>query len=374
MQYHRYPGEVSSIMQFTHYTHERNFGCRISDEFCFRGLRLLVIENEIIRVTVLLDQGTDVYEFLHKPSDTDFMWRRPNGVRNPSLALEMRASGVGPFTDYYEGGWQECLPNGGRVCEYKGVEMGLHGEVWGLPWNCQITRDDPEIVQAKTWVRTVRTPFLLEKTFTLRSGSGVLEIDETLTNEGQEQIDLMWGHHPALGSHFLEQDCRIDCAAETVVVDPNVEDDSRFEPDQRFPWPVGVGRDGGEVDASVVVPPEARVNDMLYLTDLREGWWAVTSGPQKLGFGMSFDLATFPHIWLWMPLGGSWGSPSWGRHYTMALEPFSSYPAILTNAIEAGTQLVMEPGEQRSTWLRAVAYDGVERVAAISDEGEITPA
>lgn len=362
-------------MQFEHYTHERNFGCRISDEFTFRGLRLLVIENEIIRVTILLDQGTDVYEFLHKPTDTDFMWRSPNGVRNPEKSLEMIASGVGPFGDFYEGGWQECMPNGGRVCEYKGVEMGLHGEVWGLPWRCRITRDEPGLVQAKTWVRTVRTPFLLEKTFTLRSGSGVLEIDETLTNEGQEQIDLMWGHHPALGSRFIERDCRIDTSARTVVVDGNVGDESRFDPGHRFEWPVGIGRGGDEVDVSVVPGPEARLNDMLYLTDLGDdGWWAVSSAQEKLGFGISFDTATFPHIWLWLPLGGSWGSPSWGRHYTMALEPFSSFPAILTNAIEAGRQLVLEPGEQRSTWLRAVAYDGVERVAGIDRDGVVDPA
>ena len=356
-------------MQFRHYTHERNFGCRISDEFTFRGLRLLVIENEVIRVTILLDKGTDVYEFLHKPSDTDFMWRSPRGVRNPATFTEMIASSVGPFTDYYEGGWQECMPNGGRVCTYKGAEMGLHGEVWGQPWNCRITQDEPEIVQAKTWVRTVRTPFLLEKTFTLRSGSGVLEIDETLTNEGQEQMDLMWGHHPARGSQFSEQDCRIDTGARTVVVDPNVVEHCRFAPDQRFEWPVGIGRGGDEVDASSVVGPEARVNDMLYLTDMEDGWYAVTSQTKRLGFGMSFDVKTFPHIWLWMPLGGSWGSPSFGRHYTLALEPFSSYPAILANAIEAGTQLVLEPGEQRSTWLRAGAYDGTERVAGIDREG-----
>lgn len=362
-------------MQFRHYTHERNFGCRISDEFTFRGLRLLVIENEVIRVTILLDQGTDVYEFLHKPTDTDFMWRSPRGVRNPDRSLEMIASSVGPFTDFYEGGWQECMPNGGRVCEYKGVEMGLHGEVWGLPWRCRITRDEPEIVEAKTWVRTVRTPFLLEKTFTLRSGSGVLEIDETLTNEGQEQIDLMWGHHPALGSRFIEQDCRIDTSASTVVVDENVVDHCRFEPNQQFEWPVGIGREGDEVDVSVVPGPDARLNDMLYLTDLGDdAWWAVTSQERKLGFGMSFDAATFPHIWLWMPLGGSWGGPSWGRHYTLALEPFSSFPAILCNAIDAGTQLVMEPGEQRSTWLRAVTYDGVERVSAIDSDGVVSPA
>ena len=89
--------------------------------------------------------------------------------------------------------------------------------------------------------------------------------------------------------------------------------------------------------------------------------------------GISFDLETFRHIWCWMPLGGSWGAPSFGRHYTLALEPFSSYPAILTNAMAAGTQLVMEPGEVRHTWLRAVAYEGVSGVAGIDQNGEVKP-
>jgi galactose mutarotase-like enzyme len=191
-------------MTIMHYTHERNWGCRISDEFTYRDMRLLVMENEIVRVTILLDKGTDIYEFLHKPSDTDFMWRTPKGVRPPMKSLDMIAPSVGPFSDFYEGGWQECMPNGGNPCEYKGAELGQHGEVWGVPWRCQITEDDPEIVQAKTWVRTNRTPFLLEKTFTLRAGSGALEIDEALTNEGAEPMDLMWGHHPALGEEFLE--------------------------------------------------------------------------------------------------------------------------------------------------------------------------
>ncbi len=183
----------------------------------------------------------------------------------------------------------------------------------------------------------------------------------------------MWGHHPALSSHFVEADCVIDCAARKVVVDPNVGEDCRFEPNQEFPWPRGTGRDGGEVDLSVVVPPAAKINDMTYLTELEEGWWAVTSRRLRLGMGISFDLETFRHIWCWMPLGGSWGAPSFGRHYTLALEPFSSYPAILTNAMAAGRQLVMEPGEVRHTWLRAVAYEGVAGVAGIDENGEVQP-
>ena len=65
------------------YTHERNYGCRVT-EAIYRGLRTVTLENEIIRVTVLADKGSDIIEFLHKPTDTDFMWRSPQGVQNPA--------------------------------------------------------------------------------------------------------------------------------------------------------------------------------------------------------------------------------------------------------------------------------------------------
>ena len=70
-------------MDYPNYTHERNYGCRLT-EYVYKGLKTITLENEIIRVTILIDKGTDIIEFLHKPTDTDFMWRSPLGVRNPN--------------------------------------------------------------------------------------------------------------------------------------------------------------------------------------------------------------------------------------------------------------------------------------------------
>ena len=61
----------------THYQLERNYGCRVSDAWTFRGLKTAVIENELLRVVVLIDKGADIYQFVHKPTDTDFLWRSP---------------------------------------------------------------------------------------------------------------------------------------------------------------------------------------------------------------------------------------------------------------------------------------------------------
>jgi Cu(I)/Ag(I) efflux system membrane protein CusA/SilA len=68
------------------YHHHRNYGCR-QTEIVLKGFRALVMENEKIRATILLDKGSDVYELLYKPVDIDFMLRSPlelNGQnRNP---------------------------------------------------------------------------------------------------------------------------------------------------------------------------------------------------------------------------------------------------------------------------------------------------
>lgn len=48
------------------YQHERNYKCRIR-EIIYKGLRTVTLENELIKVTVLADKGTDIIEFLYKP-------------------------------------------------------------------------------------------------------------------------------------------------------------------------------------------------------------------------------------------------------------------------------------------------------------------
>jgi len=68
----------------------------------------------------------------------------------------------------------------------------------------------------KFWVRTVRCPFLVEKTLRLRSDRATLEIEETVTNEGAEPMDFMWGHHPAFGAPFLDEHCRLFAPATGV--------------------------------------------------------------------------------------------------------------------------------------------------------------
>ncbi|NUP80976.1 MAG: DUF5107 domain-containing protein, partial [Nonomuraea sp.] len=60
----------------------RNWAARLR-ESAIDGLRAVTLENERLRVTVVPDKGGDVVEFLHKPTDTDFVWLSPQGLRDP---------------------------------------------------------------------------------------------------------------------------------------------------------------------------------------------------------------------------------------------------------------------------------------------------
>lgn len=69
----------------------------------------------------------------------------------------------------------------------------------------------------------------------------------------------------------------------------------------------------------------------------------------------------------------STGYPWYGQVYTLALEPWSSYPSAgLVPAIENGTAVTIAPGETHQAKLFAIAYQGLQKVNAVSPEGEVS--
>ena len=48
-----------------HYQDERTTGCRISDSWTYRGLKTVILENEVLRVSIISDKGADVFELSH---------------------------------------------------------------------------------------------------------------------------------------------------------------------------------------------------------------------------------------------------------------------------------------------------------------------
>ncbi|NPV54243.1 MAG: DUF4432 family protein [Firmicutes bacterium] len=352
------------------YIHERNYGCRFF-EYIYRGLRTVTMENEKLRISILVDKGSDIFEFLYKPLDVDFMWRSPLGVKDPKTFVPTIASKEGSFSDYYEGGWQELMPSGGRPCSFWGTEFGLHGETPLLAWNYTILEDRPERITLKLWVRTVRTPFYVEKELSLQSGSSVLEIKEMVTNEGEVDLPLFWGHHPALGKPFLSEACVVDLPARMGVVTNLGGANNRLVNGQSFQWPIAQGEHGGLVDLSKIPPPESKSADIVRLTQLEEGWYGITNTKLGLGFGLVWDKEVFPCIVFWQVYKGHLDYPWYGRTYNIALEPWSTSSRTIAEASEKGDTLFIKASASIQTTLKALVYASYKGLKRITPDGRV---
>jgi hypothetical protein len=313
----------------------RNSGARLHD-VVLRGVPAVVLENELLRITVLL-HGGHVVEFNHKPRDLDHVWLTPQGWPAPPSAA---------FFDTYPGGWQEIAPNGGAPATYRGAAFDQHGEVTALPWECEVVEDDPAQVAVRLTVRTRRTPYRVSKVLRLTAGSTRLSVSSTLTNEAPVEVHAMWGQHQAYGAPFLVPGSRITLP-DGVTVLPH---ETTINPPRRavapggpYPWPVVPTPDGDSVDLSVIPQPGAP-SDVLYLTGFTEGWYELRRPDGGSGVRVEWDATVLPYLWLWHEFGDTTGHPWWGRAYVVGVEPFSSYPTDgLPSAVANGSALALAP-------------------------------
>jgi len=318
----------------------------------WKGVRTLLLENDLLRVQILADKGTDIVEFLYKPADIDFMWRGPIPFYEFPKMIPTIPSKLGSFVDYFPGGWQEIFPNAGRPCEYKGASLGLHGEVALLPWEYSVVADTPEKVSIACRVDTYRTPFRLEKTFTLKKGIPQLFLDEKVTNLAGEKMEFCWGHHPAFGQPFLSGDCVIKLKKAKVTVGAG--DGKSFSNLKQTDgiWPLVPGAAGGKVDISRCPSEHDKVSEVIFLSDLAEGAYEIVNRKLKVGFKLEFPLSVFRCLWFWRVARGSFHYPWYGRTYNIALEPFSGMP-VLSEAAKNGDVLSLGPGKSLAAQVSA---------------------
>jgi len=218
-------------------------------------------------------------------------------------------------------------------------------------------------------VRTVRTPFFVEREVGLERGTCVLSFSERIVNEGRVALPVMWGQHPALGAPFMEPGCRIDLPPARVQCS-ELTSVTRFA-EGTFEWPLATGKRGERIDLREVPGTEANTTDTIKLTDIHEGWYAVRNPRLGVGFGMSWPLDVFPVLWFWQAYGGAYTAPWYGRTYLIALEPFSTARPTIVDAIEDGSARLLQPGETLKASYAAVGFEGPAAITGIDPDGSI---
>lgn len=350
------------------YTSERNYGCRFLEISLF-GLRTVILENEKIRIMFLLDKGTDIIEFSYKKTDTDFIWRNPMGLsclrKMQNIHMDYDC-----MSDNYLGGWFEAFPNVGGPCVYKGKSFPGHSEVSYLPWEYKVLRDEPEEVSLLCYVKTSKTPFLLEKTFTIKSEIPSLFIEEKVTNIGEAPIGFQWGHHPNIGGQFLNEDCIIDVPECEVSFQDEVEG-SRFNAGTKGNWPYIIDKEGIVINLSHMPPRKSGINEFITLTDFKAGWGSVRNVKKGIGIGFSWDVEMFKNSLIWISANNDKGHHHHGGTYVMCILPKNTETLGLESGDRAGELPVIEGGAVRYSWFTATAFEDSGKVVGIDKNGSV---
>ncbi len=253
------------------------------------GWNAVVLENDLLRVSVLPDKGADIYEITHLASGVDVLWKRADGLRSPGSSPRPNDAHPEAFMQQYEGVWQELFPNTGGSATYREQRIPMHGEVALLPWTFTVEQGEGAEIAVRFEVHCQQTPFHLARTMRLRDGAGVLAIEERVTNTGDQCEEFVWGHHCVVGPPLLEAGARLDAPARLFFTPAAGYEDGaiRLQPGQEGVWPFARTLDGERVDLSIIPAPDVHSHDDCLLTDLQDGSVAVTN--ERLG--LRFRLA-----------------------------------------------------------------------------------
>jgi uncharacterized protein DUF4432 len=316
------------------------------------GWRSVVMENDAIRVVVLPDKGAEIHQITDRRSGTDLLFAAPWELRPPG-APPLPGSGDDEFMWNYAGGWQELFPSVNAECVYRGKRIPFHGEVASLAWEHEILDSDGSDARVRFRARSRQTPFRVERILRVRGREAELLVEGSVRNESTESAHFVWGHHCVVGPPFLEPGCRLEIPAQTIVTSPELfePETARLEPGRREPWPWAPLRTGGTVDLRDVPGPETGSHDDLYVTDLDDGWLAVSNPRLDLTFRLEWDQRVFGWIVLWQPYGGAVAPPLTGS-YALGIEPWTSMLS-LDQAVAAGVATELAGGASFTTSLRA---------------------
>ena len=319
------------------------------------GLRLIRIENDWLSLDVLPELGAKIYSLVHKPSGRDLLWH------NPRLTPEAAPYGSS-FDDHWSGGWDELLPNDLPRPAPGGDLLPDHGEFWAQKADWCVVSATATSCEVRFAFNGRVLPTRFEKTILLTASEPFARIRYTYSNQGPDGFPVLWNIHPAMS---VGPDSRIDLPAAHGLTDPWRE--AQFRGGTAFEWPYAVDRNGGRVDLRRVEVETSAVADMHYLTDVREGWYAVTHRAEQVGFALRFPREIFPHVWLFRTFGG------WRGLNTLILEASTGYPYDLEVAARNGTCKMMAPHETLEAEILAVPYAGLQSVAGVEADGTVVP-
>jgi galactose mutarotase-like enzyme len=305
-------------------------------------MEAIVLENGVLKVSVLPRWGAKIASMIYKPLDVELLWQNP-GERY------IQTTYGAPYGEGEASGFDEMFPTISR-CFYEeepwpGVEMPDHGEVWSIPWEYDMAERELEL-----HVQGVRFPYVLKKRVSL-DGS-VLHQLYSVVNKSEAAFDYIWAAHPLFNT----------CEGMRLIVPPhmhhivNAVPSSRLGPYGRvYEFPAATLENGDIFNLSTV--PEKYSGDYQkywFLGKVDDGWCRLHDPHQELNIDMAWPKEQVPYLGVWVNEG------AWAGHYNIAPEPATAAMDRVDFSKMWGMGSRLDGGGKMKWWLSITVREGLE--------------
>jgi hypothetical protein len=330
----------------------------MSAPLTYRGRRAASIENERLRVTVLVEGG-HIAEVFDKQAGVNPLWTPPWPSLEPSRFEPAHGAvyGTGVEARLLAGlmGHNLCLDIfGGPSAEEAAAGLPVHGEASLVTYDVD--------VRGAELVARANLPLAgldLERRIDLHDRG--VRIRETVHNHGGIDRPIGWTQHVTLGPPFLERGSTGFSASATRsrVFEGAFGTADYLEPAADFDWPLAPRRGGGAADLRRFTDADASGAYTAHLMDAgRDQAFFVAFSPRyRLAFGYVWHRADFPWMGIWEE-NHSRAQPPWnGGTLTRGMEfGASPFPETRREMIERGRLF----GEPTFRWIPAGSRVSVE--------------
>jgi hypothetical protein len=266
----------------------------------FKGREAVTIENENLRVTVLVEGG-HIAEVLEKRSGVSSLWVPHWASIEPSLyAPEQHPQfGSGSDAKLLAGimGHNLCLDLfGGPSAEEAAIGYTVHGEA-------SVVRYEIDELQDGLQMRVILPLAQVSFSRTLQLQGNFVRIRETIESLAAFDRPIAWTQHVTLSPPFLDPATTTFRTSMTRSIvasfDPGF--DAYLKKDSEFDWPHAPRKDGGISDLCQMQPTAPASGYTAHLADpMREDAYFVAYSPQyQLAFGYIWKRKDFPWMGIW---------------------------------------------------------------------------
>jgi hypothetical protein len=327
----------------------------------YRGRRAATIENNYLRVTVLVEGG-HIAEIFSKEAGVNPLWTPPwpsiepsdyDPARHPEFGSNAESRLLAGIM-----GHNLCLDIfGGPSEEEADAGLTVHGE--GSIAAYRVEREG-----ARLTMQACLPMAQLDFQRTLELQDRAVRIRERVTNRAPSDRPIAWTQHVTLGPPFLEKgwtEFRAS-ATQSKVYETEFGDAMYLVPGAEFDWPMAPCKDGGVEDLRVFNRAAISGAFTTHLMQPADGraFFTVFHPGLRLALGYAWNAADFPWLGIWEE-NYSRKQPPWnGQTLARGMEfGASPMPETRRQMIDRGKLF----GVPAYRWLPAKATAEVEYMA-----------